>query len=526
MGNVHDLSRDMLYILSKFLHSHPQQSYLWNGRKDVCMLEDVLPMALTFDDVLLLPGHSTVLPDQVNLHTRLTNNIRLSIPLVSAAMDTVTEAKTAIAMAVNGGLGIIHKNMSISSQVQHVQKVKRAMTGIVRDPVTISPQMTLETVRFLMQEHNISGMPVVEQDKLVGILTDRDMRFEKNWKRLVSEVMTQLDDLVTCTPDDALDLDKAKDIMQKHKIEKLLVVGEKGDLQGLITFKDLQVATQHPQATRDNQGRLRCGAAIGATGDYIERAETLLQVGADVLVIDTAHGHSENVLQAMRNIRAKFPQASIIVGNVATAEATQACIEAGADAVKVGIGPGSICTTRVVAGVGVPQLTAISECSKITQKYGIPLIADGGVKYSGDIAKAIAAGADVVMMGSLFAGTDEAPGEIVLYQGRSYKTYRGMGSVDAMQAGSKDRYFQDARKSTNKLVPEGIVGRVPYRGSLSDNIYQMTGGLRSAMGYTGCGSIEELQKKSRFTRITSAGLKESHVHDVIITQESPNYHMH
>ena len=488
------------------------------------MLTESIPMALTFDDVLLVPAHSEVLPDSVELGTSLTKKLSLQIPLMSAAMDTVTEHETAIAMAINGGLGIIHKNMTIAEQAQQVQWVKRAMTGVVQDPVTIVPDLTLAEVRDLMNRYGISGMPVVEGDRLVGILTDRDMRFERNPDRIVREVMTPLGNLVTCPPE--TNLDDAKRLMQQHKIEKLLIVGESGDLQGLITFKDLQAATQHPNAVRDDQGRLRCGAAIGVGSDGLERAKALIEAGVDVLVVDTAHGHSQGVLDVAKQIRSLYPDAFLVIGNVATPSATLACIEAGADAVKVGIGPGSICTTRIVAGVGVAQLTAIAECSKVAKLHGVPIIADGGIKYSGDIAKAIAAGADVVMIGSLFAGTDEAPGEMVLYQGRSYKSYRGMGSVEAMEAGSKDRYFQQNRSNKRKkLVPEGIVGRVPYRGALADNVYQMMGGLRAAMGYTGCATISEMKEKARFTRITSAGLKESHVHDVIITKESPNYRL-
>ena len=488
------------------------------------MLTENIPLALTFDDVLLLPAHSEVLPDAVRLHTTLTEQIALHIPLMSAAMDTVTEYETAISMAINGGLGIIHKNMTISEQAKQVEWVKRAMTGVVQDPVTVEPSWTLADVRLIMTKYNISGMPVVENDRLVGILTDRDMRFERNSERLVRDVMTNAESLVTCAPGTLLE--DAKKLMQQHKIEKLLVVGEEGDLQGLITFKDLQATTEHPNAVRDDQGRLRCGAAIGVGIDGLERAEALVNAGVDVLVVDTAHGHSQGVLDVAKKIRTLYPDISLIIGNVATPEATLACIEAGADAVKVGIGPGSICTTRIVAGVGVAQLTAIASCSKVAREHGIPIIADGGIKYSGDIAKAIAAGADVVMIGSLFAGTDEAPGEMVLYQGRSYKSYRGMGSVEAMEAGSKDRYFQQNRSNKRKkLVPEGIVGRVPYRGALTDNIYQMMGGLRAAMGYTGCGTIPIMKENARFTRITSAGLKESHVHDVIITKESPNYRL-
>ena len=485
------------------------------------MLTDSVSMALTFDDVLLLPSHSEVLPSQVELSTQLTKKISLNIPLLSAAMDTVTEYQTAITMATAGGLGIIHKNMSIRAQAEQVLRVKRAMTGIVLEPITVRSDMTLLDVQVLLEEYNISGFPVVDDDQLVGILTDRDMRFERDHHKLVSEVMTPKAALITCSI--GTDLGKAKSIMQRHKIEKLLVVDEEGGLDGLITFKDLQAATQHPNAIRDYKGQLLCGAAIGVGGDSLQRAQALVSAGVDVLVIDTAHGHSQGVLHATKEIRERYPNISLIVGNVATAEATRACIEAGADAVKVGIGPGSICTTRIIAGVGVPQLTAIANCSRVGKEYGIPIIADGGIKYSGDISKAIAAGADSVMIGSLFAGTDEAPGELVLYQGRTYKSYRGMGSVEAMQAGSSDRYFQG--KESKKLVPEGIVGRVPYRGALADNLFQMLGGLRASMGYTGSKNIQALQQDARFTRITAAGLKESHVHDVIITRESPNYRL-
>ncbi len=484
------------------------------------MLTTNVPMALTFDDVLLLPAHSTVLPDQVDVSTRLTKDIKLNIPLLSAAMDTVTEARTAIAMARDGGVGIIHKNMSIEEQALQVSRVKRAMTGVILDPVTVSPTTVLSDVRGLMKYHNISGLPVVDEGHLVGILTDRDMRFERNWSRLVKEVMTKEKDLVTCPP--GISLEAAKDLMQKHKIEKLLVVDHQGFLKGLITFKDIQAAEHHPLSIRDSKGQLLCGAAIGVGSESVARAEALIKSGVDILVVDTAHGHSQGVLESAKDIRERFPDVAMIIGNVATAEATQACIDVGADAVKVGIGPGSICTTRIVAGVGVPQLTAIANCAAVAQQHNIPIIADGGIKYSGDVAKAIAAGADVVMIGSLFAGTDEAPGELVLYQGRTYKSYRGMGSVEAMKAGSSDRYFQE---TTRKLVPEGIVGRVPYRGVLADNIYQMLGGLKASMGYTGCANIEAMKSESRFVRITSAGLKESHVHDVIITKESPNYRL-
>lgn len=479
------------------------------------MLTSDVPFALTFDDVLLQPAHSQVLPYETDIKTVFTSKIPLHIPLLSAAMDTVTESQTAIAMAREGGLGVIHKNLSIEKQMQEVRIVKRAMTGMVLEPVVVHPDATLREAKSLMLNFGISGLPVADDNNLVGILTSRDLRFERNLEQPVREIMTK--DLVTCPPNTSHE--QAKDLMQQHKIEKLLVVDDQ-KLLGLITFKDLQAASQNPNANRDVNGRLRCAAAIGVGDDCLERTESLLRVGVDALVLDTAHGHSQKVLDRAKEIKHAFPDAQLVIGNVATPEATLACIEAGACAVKVGIGPGSICTTRVVAGVGVPQLTAIANCSKVARQKGIPIIADGGIKYSGDIAKAIAAGADSVMIGSLFAGTEEAPGELVLYQGRTYKSYRGMGSVEAMQSGSKDRYFQS---SARKFVPEGIVGRVPYRGTIADNIFQMLGGLRSSMGYTGCASIKELQEKSRFVRITNAGLRESHVHDVIITKESPNY---
>lgn len=480
------------------------------------MLPDSIPLALTFDDVLLQPAHSHILPNDVELTTSLSKEIRLNIPLLSAAMDTVTESRTAIAMAKAGGLGIIHKNLSIEQQASEVRIVKRAMTGMILEPICVLSSESLEKAQELMIRYSISGLPVVEKEQLVGILTSRDLRFERNLTRQVSEVMTR--ELVTCSP--GTDLERAKDLMQTHKIEKLLVVDERGHLKGLITFKDLQAAQLHPQSVCGLDGRLLCGAAIGVGNDMIPRSQALVDAGVDVLVIDTAHGHSQGVLESTSIIRKRYPNICLIVGNVATAEATKMLIDAGADVIKVGIGPGSICTTRVVAGVGVPQLSAITNCARVAKEHGVSIIADGGIKYSGDISKAIAAGADCVMLGSLFAGTDEAPGEMVIYQGRTYKSYRGMGSVEAMQAGSRDRYFQS---TSPKLVPEGIVGRVPYRGSLDDNIYQLMGGLRAAMGYTGCRDIASMKKNAQFVRITSAGLKESHVHDVIITKESPNY---
>ena len=490
------------------------------------MLTRDVPLALTFDDVLLLPAHSRVLPDEVDVSTRLHDRLRLRIPLLSAAMDTVTEARTAIAMAREGGLGIVHKNMSPGHQAREVARVKKAMTGVVIDPVTLGPEQSLRTAVRLMRSHDVSGLPVVKDGRVVGIITDRDLRFERRLDRLVHEVMTTEERLVTCPP--GTDLETAKDLMQANKIEKLLVVDDKGGLGGLITFKDIQAAERHPAATRDGRGRLVVGAAIGVGGDRDERAAALVEAGVDLLVIDTAHGHSQGVLEAAAAVRARFPDVVLVVGNVATADATRACVDAGADVVKVGIGPGSICTTRVVAGVGVPQLTAVSDCAEAAHAAGVTVIADGGIKYSGDVAKALAAGADAVMIGSLFAGTDEAPGELVLYQGRTYKTYRGMGSVEAMKAGSSDRYFQeggDREGESRKLVPEGIVGRVPHRGALAENLYQLVGGIKAAMGYTGCKDVPTMQRDARFVRITSAGLRESHVHDVIITKESPNYRL-
>lgn len=484
------------------------------------------PLALTFDDVLLVPAASSVLPDAVEVRTRLSPRIELRVPLISAAMDTVTEAATAIAMAREGGMGVIHKNMSLAAQAREVGRVKKAMTGVVIDPVCVEPGEPLRVALRLMREREISGLPVVREGRVLGIITDRDLRFERRLDRKVEEVMTPGERLVTCPP--GTDLEAAKDLMQANKIEKLLVVDADGALAGLITFKDVQAAQRHPMASRDERGRLRVAAAIGVGGDRDERAQALVDAGVDALVIDTAHGHSRGVLEAARAIRAQHPNLTLIVGNVATPEATVACVEAGADVVKVGIGPGSICTTRIVAGVGVPQLTAVAECSAAAHARGATIIADGGIKYSGDVAKAIAAGADAVMVGSLLAGTDEAPGEMVLYQGRTYKTYRGMGSVEAMRAGSSDRYFQeggDREGETRKLVPEGIVGRVPYRGSVAENLYQLVGGLKAAMGYTGCPDLPTMQREARFVRITSAGLRESHVHDVIITKESPNYRL-
>ena len=476
-----------------------------------------IPEALTFDDVLLVPAASEVLPNDAELSTNLSRGIRLNIPLVSAAMDSVTESATAILMARQGGLGVIHKSMSPELQAREVSKVKKAVSGIVVDPVTVSPKMALSEARALMDSYNISGLPVIGQDDVpVGILTNRDLRFETNWQQSVGDVMTK--DPITVP--DSVSLDQSKALLHKHRIEKLLVTDESGKLKGLISIKDIEQAERHPNAAKDERGRLIVGAAVGVGPDREERVAALVDAGCDMIVIDTAHGHSIGVVRAVEITRKAFPDLQLVAGNVATAAATKALIEAGVDAVKVGIGPGSICTTRIVAGVGVPQLSAISDCAREAEKSGVPIIADGGIKHSGDIAKAIAAGASCVMIGSLFAGTAEAPGEVVLFQGRSYKTYRGMGSIGAMSQGSSDRYFQD---STQKLVPEGIEGRVPYKGPLADSIYQMLGGLRSSMGYVGCANIAEMRSKPSFVRSTVQGLRESHVHDVIITKEAPNY---
>jgi IMP dehydrogenase len=476
-----------------------------------------IPEALTFDDVLLVPAASEVLPHEAELTTRLSRGISLNIPLVSAAMDTVTESATAILMARQGGLGVIHKSMSPELQAREVSKVKKAVSGIVVDPVTVSPTMELSEARSLMDSYNISGLPVIDSAGVpVGILTNRDLRFETNWKQSVGDVMTR--DPITVP--DTVTLDDSKELLHKNRIEKLLVTDDAGKLKGLITIKDIEQAERHPNAAKDERGRLIVGAAVGVGGDREERVAALIEAGCDMIVIDTAHGHSIGVIRAVEATRKAFPDLQLVAGNVATADATRALIEAGVDAVKVGIGPGSICTTRIVAGVGVPQFTAISNCANEAEKSGVPIIADGGIKHSGDIAKAIAAGANCVMIGSLFAGTSEAPGEVVLYQGRSYKTYRGMGSIGAMRQGSSDRYFQE---SAQKLVPEGIEGRVPYKGPLADSIFQMIGGLRSSMGYVGCANIAEMRSKPTFVRATSQGLRESHVHDVIITKEAPNY---
>ncbi|HEX4515341.1 MAG TPA: IMP dehydrogenase [Polyangiaceae bacterium] len=474
--------------------------------------------ALTFDDVLLVPQYSEVLPKDVDVKSRLTRSIELNTPFLSAAMDSVTEARTAITMAREGGIGIIHKNLPPEDQAREVEKVKRAESGMVLSPVTVRPGESLRNALAIMREHDISGVPVVEEaDKPVGILTARDIRFERNLDQPVSALMTK--ELVTVQP--GVSAEQAKQLLHQHRIEKLLVV-EAGKLIGLITIKDILQADRNPQAIKDGKGRLRVGAAVGPGPDREARAAALAAAGVDVIVVDTAHGHSKGVIDAVRATKKEHPHIDLIAGNVATAEATEALIDAGADGVKVGIGPGSICTTRVVAGVGVPQVSAVFECARAAKRRGVPIISDGGVKYSGDVVKAIAAGASSVMMGSLFAGTDEAPGDMVLYQGRSYKMYRGMGSLGAMKKGSKDRYGQ-AGSADEKLVPEGIEGRVPYRGSLASILYQLVGGLRSGMGYIGASNLAELQERARFVRITSQGLRESHVHDVIITEEAPNY---
>ncbi|HEU4735122.1 MAG TPA: IMP dehydrogenase [Kofleriaceae bacterium] len=483
------------------------------------MFED-LKEALTFDDVLLVPGYSEVIPRDVDVSTRLTPAIPLRMPLLSSAMDTVTEAATAIRMAREGGMGFIHKNLSIEEQAREVNRVKKAQSGIVVDPVTIAPSRTLEDALALMRQYRISGLPVVDAEKRpLGILTNRDVRFEKRLSLQVGEVMTK--NLVTVK--DGVQIEEAKDLLHKHRIEKLLVVDGGGRLKGLITIRDIEQAEAHPTAATDELGRLRVGAAVGVGGDREARVEALLAVGCDVICVDTAHGHSAGVIEAVRQTRKRFPRLQLVAGNVATADATRALIEAGVNAVKVGVGPGSICTTRIVAGVGMPQLTAISDAVSAARGSGVAIIADGGIKYSGDVAKALAAGADTVMIGSLFAGTDEAPGEIILYQGRSYKAYRGMGSIGAMKEGSKDRYFQSDVEAPQKLVPEGIEGRVPYKGPLRESIYQLVGGLRASMGYLGCATISELHTKAKFVKISASGLRESHVHDVIITKEAPNY---
>ena len=485
------------------------------------MLEqEVLPVGLTFDDVLLIPAESAVLPRDIDVSTRLTDRITLKIPLVSAAMDTVTESKTAIAMAQEGGIGLIHRNLSVWAQAAEVEKVKKYESGMITDPITVAPDQKISEAQAIMNQYGISGLPVTKNGKLVGILTNRDLRFEKRHDRPVSEVMTK-DNLVTVKP--GVDLDTAKDLLHQHRIEKLLVVDDRLELKGLITVKDIEKKIQYPNASKDDRGRLRVGAAVGVGLDWEERVETLVRAGVDLIAVDTAHGHSRNVLDVIGQIRRRYPDLNLAGGNVATAEGTTALIHAGVNAVKVGVGPGSICTTRVVSGVGVPQITAIGGCAKAAARHNIPIIADGGIKYSGDITKGLAAGADSVMIGSLFAGTEESPGEMILYQGRSYKSYRGMGSLGAMGQGSRDRYGQADVKDANKLVPEGIEGQVPYKGSLSFNIHQLVGGLRAGMGYLGCPDMAALHSKARFMQVTAAALREGHVHDVFITKEAPNY---
>ncbi|MGI8669794.1 MAG: IMP dehydrogenase [Aridibacter sp.] len=476
---------------------------------------------LTFDDVLLVPAYSEIVPSETDTSTKFSRNIDLQIPLCSSAMDTVTEANLAIALAQQGGIGVIHKNLSIEEQAEEVDKVKRSESGMIVDPVTISDDSLVSDALQIMNRFKISGVPVVDENNLlVGIITNRDLRFETRTDIPVSDVMTP-QPLITVPIGTTLDEAKVK--LQKHKIEKLLVVDDEGLLKGLITVKDIQKAIKYPNAAKDNLGRLRCAAAIGATGDFLERAEALVNSRVDAIVIDTAHGHSSRVLNAIKTVKSKFPEIELIAGNVATAEATKALLSVDIDAVKIGIGPGSICTTRIVTGAGVPQIKAIMDCVEAAKGSGVPIIADGGVKFSGDVAKAIAAGADSVMIGSLFAGTEEAPGEVILYQGRSFKSYRGMGSIGAMKKGSSDRYAQEGTVSDSKFVPEGIEARIAYKGTLEEMVTQLVGGLRSGMGYTGCKTIKELQTNAKFVRITSAGLRESHVHDVIITKEAPNY---
>ncbi len=483
----------------------------------------IIGEALTYDDVLLLPAKSGVLPRDVNTSTRLTRTINLQIPLLSAAMDTVTGSAMAIAMAREGGMGILHKNMSISRQAEEVDRVKRSESGMILEPITVTPQQKVRDVISLMNKYKISGIPVVDSGNVfIGIITNRDLRFEPDEDQPVAKIMTK-DGLITAPV--GTKLDQAERILQKHKIEKLPVIDKHGILRGLITFKDILKKKRHPNACKDKHGRLRVGAAVGVTRDTVERVDALVNADVDLVVVDTAHGHSQGVLEAIKSLKKKFPELELIAGNVGTGEATRDLIRAGADAVKIGIGPGSICTTRVVAGVGVPQVTAILECAKAAARSGVPVIADGGIKQTGDIAKAIAAGADSVMIGGLFAGVDESPGEKILYEGRSYKLYRGMGSLEAMKEGSKDRYFQDVEDDIQKLVPEGIEGRVPYKGPLGEIVYQMIGGLRAAMGYTGSATIAELKAKGRFVRMTDAGLRESHPHDISITKEAPNYHL-
>lgn len=484
------------------------------------MLPDEIQPAYTFDDLLLVPANSTVIPSEVDISTQLTRTIKLNIPLVSAAMDTVTEYRTAIIMAREGGIGIIHKNMSIGEQARQVEKVKKSESGMIIDPVTVTEDQRVSDVQAMMANYKISGVPVLRGEKLAGIVTNRDLRFITDTNLKVKDVMTSKN-LVTARV--GITLEESKALLHEHRIEKLLVVDENDNLQGLITIKDIEKIKKYPNSAKDDKGRLLVGAALGVGGDYLSHADILIKNGVDVVVLDSAHGHSQNIINALDELTKTFPDLQVIAGNIATAEGTDALIKAGASAVKIGVGPGSICTTRIVAGVGVPQLTAIKNCSEAAQKHGIPLIADGGIKFSGDITKAIGIGAHSIMIGSLFAGAAETPGDTFLYQGRAYKGYRGMGSLGAMKEGSSDRYFQEGMDSPSKLVPEGIEGKVPFRGPLSDMIYQLVGGLRSGMGYVGAENIEDLRRKAKFVRITAAGLRESHVHDVIITKEAPNY---
>jgi IMP dehydrogenase len=483
------------------------------------MIPSAIPDGLTFDDVLLRPAYSQVIPSEVEPRTRFTRNIELQIPVVSAAMDTVTEAHLAIALAQQGGIGIIHRNMSIERQTEEVDRVKRSESGMIVDPVTIEPERKIQEALDLMSRYRISGVPVTKNGRLVGILTNRDLRFENRYDLPISEVMTK-ENLITVPV--GTTLEDAQKILHKHRVEKLLVVDDNYNLKGLITVKDIQKKLKYPNAAKDAQGRLRVGAAVGSSGDFLERAQELFRKKVDVIAVDSAHGHSQRVMDAVKRLKQTIPNVEVVAGNVASYEGARDLIRLGADGIKVGIGPGSICTTRIVSGAGVPQITAIADCSKATREAGVPLISDGGVKYSGDITKAIAAGADCVMMGSLFAGADESPGETILYQGRSFKTYRGMGSMGAMTQGSSDRYAQEG---SGKLVPEGIEGRVPYKGPIADLVYQLVGGLRAGMGYCGCRTIAELQEKASFLRVTVAGLREGHVHDVIITKEAPNYRL-
>jgi IMP dehydrogenase len=491
------------------------QKVLWGSRLN----EQKFPEKYTFDDVLIIPMKSDVLPSEVQTRTRLTNRIALNIPIASAAMDTVTDSRLAIGLAQQGGIGIVHRNMSIETQASEVDKVKRSESGMIVDPITMSPDDRIQDAVDLMAKYKISGVPVTERGRLVGILTNRDLRFEDRYHLPIREAMTK-DDLVTVPV--GTTLDEAQKILHEHRIEKLLVVDDKLTLKGLITVKDITKKIKYPLSAKDDHGRLRVGAAIGATGDYMKRAAALVDAKVDVIIIDTAHGHSSRVIAAIGAVKQAHPETDLVAGNIASSDAAVDLIDAGVDAIKVGIGPGSICTTRIVSGVGVPQVSAIMECKTVCAERNIPLIADGGIKFSGDVTKAIAAGADTVMIGSLFAGTDESPGEVILYQGRTYKSYRGMGSIGAMQDGSSDRYAQD-KEQPSKLVPEGVEGRVTHKGPLASLVHQLVGGLRSGMGYCGCNTIEELQVKSRFMKITDASLKESHVHDVFITKEAPNY---